>query len=203
MKVTKYPQSCLVVESDGRILIDPGFPAMDATPVDAFGTVDAVLVTHRHADHVDRRAIDPLRDRGVPVYGNADVAALLGDPVTVVTDGAALQVAGFEVVPRDLAHQELVDGSPGPPNTGFLLDGRLFHPGDGLALPGLRADVLAVPIAGPSTSFRDAHRFLETTGATRAVPVHYDVFIADPDLFADKCTIADVIVLAAGESAEA
>jgi L-ascorbate metabolism protein UlaG (beta-lactamase superfamily) len=111
-------------------------------------------------------------------------------------------IAGFEVLPRDLPHVVMIDGSPGPPNTGFILDGALFHPGDGIAIDGLRVDALALPIAGPSLRFRDAYRFVEQLGARRAVPMHYDLFIADPKLFASRCDIAEVIVLGPGESTD-
>ena len=205
MKVTKYPQSCLVVEKSdgGRLLIDPGNFAIDAHDVDDFGPVDAVLYTHRHPDHCDERGLEALLERDVVAYGNADVVALLGaDRVAEIRDGEAVEIAGFEVLPRDLPHVVMVDGAPGPPNTGFVLDGAFFHPGDGIGLEGLRVEKLALPIAGPSISFRDAYRFVEQVGARRAVPMHYDMFIADPHLFASRCDIADVVVLAPGESTD-
>lgn len=204
MRITKYPQSCIVLDNgDGRILVDAGNLALDAFSLDDFGTLDAVLYTHRHADHFDQRHIEEIAERGITIHGNADVLELVGaDDAVEVRDGQAFEAAGFEVVPHDLPHVELVDGSPGPPNTGYVFDGTLFHPGDGMAVDGVDVDVLAVPIVGPSISFRDAYRFLQQVGATRAVPIHYDMFLADPELFQRFCDIAEVIVLEHGESAE-
>lgn len=204
MKLTKYPQSCLVLDNgDGRVLIDPGNLAMDAYTIDDFGAVDAVLYTHRHADHLDERHVDALLERGIELYGNADVSDLLGQGrAATVSDGEVLDVAGFQVQARDLPHVEMVDGSAGPPNTGYLIDGVLFHPGDGNQIDDLQVDTLAVPIAGPSISFRDAYRFTDDLGAERVVPIHYDFFLADPRQFAGFCDIADVIVLADGESTD-
>lgn len=204
MRITKYPQSCLVVDDGGRrLLIDPGSLAMDAHSFDDFGQVNAVLYTHQHGDHFDERSVAAVRERDIPVYANADVVSQFGQGnITEVTDGEKLDVAGFEVVARDLPHCLMVDGSEGPPNTGFVVDGTFFHPGDGTALDGLRVDVLAVPIGGPDVSNRDAYRFVKSTGATRAVPIHYDYFVADPDLFAQQCDLAEVVVIANGESAE-
>ncbi len=203
MKLIKYPQSCLVVEhAAGRILIDPGNVALDAYALDDFGAVDAVLYTHRHADHFDDRILDALTERATPLYANADVAQLLPERVTVVSDGQSFEVAGFAVTARDLPHVTMVDGSPGPPNTGYLIDGLFFHPGDGNELEGLSVDVLAVPIAGPSISFRDAYRFVGDVGAHTAIPIHYDVFLADPHQFAGFCDIAEVVVLHHGASAD-
>lgn len=204
MKVVKHPQSCLVVEhADGaRLLIDPGnFAAAALSPAD-LGPIDGVLVTHRHPDHCDERLLDPLRADGVPVVANPDAAAVIGDGVRVVADGEHVEVAGVDVVAYDLPHQVMVDGAPGPPNTGFLLDGRLFHPGDGLSLEGLRTEALALPIAGPSASFHDAYRFAVQLGASTLIPMHYAMFIADPHLFADKSGFADVRVLADGEATQ-
>lgn len=204
MRVTKYPQSCLVIaHPDGaRLLIDPGNVAMDATPFDEFGHVDAVLFTHRHPDHLDPRALDAIRERDLPIYANADVCAQIDGGAIQVDDGQSFTAAGVEVVAHDMPHVEMVDGTPGPPNTGFVFDGRLLHPGDAVEVGGVRVDVVAVPITGPSISFRRAYQMLEASQAAVAVPIHYDVFLADPALFTRFCDIADVIVLDAGESAD-
>lgn len=202
MKVTKYPQSCLVLEGDGgRILIDPGTIAMNAYSLDDYGEIEAVLYTHQHADHYDERYVDELLDRGATLYGNADVCEKIGGGRgTEVTDGETFEVAGFEVTPRDLPHVEMVDGSPGPPNTGFVVDGTLFHPGDGAEIEGLQVANLALPIAGPSISFRTAYRFTESLGAELVIPIHYDFFTAKPELFEGFCDVAKVVILGHGDS---
>lgn len=205
MRVTKHEQSCLVLEDhDARVVVDPGAFVFRRLAVDDLAPVDAVLVTHRHADHLEVDAVAELARRGATVVGNADVAERMQGlaEVTVVRDGEQRDVAGFRVLARDLPHVELVDGSPGPPNTGFLVDDRLFHPGDGMGLPGLVVDTLAVPIAGPSISNRDAYRFVQQTAARLALPIHYDYFLADPELFAQQCDVAEVVVLGHGESTE-
>ncbi len=201
MKVTKYPQSCLVIEGDGRLLIDPGNYAVDAYSLDDFGPIDGVLYTHRHADHYDERLLDPLRERGAAVFGNADVASLIGEGCTAVSDGERFEAAGFSITAHDLPHCVMVDGSAGPPNTGFLIDDAFFHPGDGVDIR-VRAKHLAVPIAGPSISFRDAYLCVERTGAERVLPIHYDSFIANPERFVQQCGLAEVVVLGHGESAD-
>ena len=201
MKVTKYPQSCLVLEhEDTRLLIDPGNLAMDAYNLEDFGDLDAVLYTHRHADHFDQRHVDAIHDRGIEMIANADVCGLLDGRAREVADGDRFEVAGLEVSAHDLPHVEMVDGSAGPPNTGYVVEGTFFHPGDGIALDGLQVETLALPIVGPSISFRDAYRFTQQTGASRVIPIHYDMFTADPDLFAHFCDVAEVVVLGHGES---
>lgn len=204
MRFTKYAQSCAIIEggSGGRLLIDPGNFAMDAVGFDDFGTVDAVVFTHRHADHLDDRAVAATVERDLPVYGNADVRDVIGDAVTVVTAGQPFTAAGFDIVPHDMPHVVMIDGSAGPPNTGFVFDGRLLHPGDSLQVDGMRIDALAVPIAGPSISLHHAYVAVETAAPATAIPIHYDGFTADPRRFANSCDITKVVVLDHGESVE-
>lgn len=53
MQITKYNQSCLLVETnDKRILIDPS--NIDYTDVmynKEWVNIDAILITHKHQDH--------------------------------------------------------------------------------------------------------------------------------------------------------
>src|SRR5689334_13850408 len=54
MRLIKYGHSCVRVESDAAVLvIDPGVFTERA----ALDGVDAVLITHEHADHLDLDAL--------------------------------------------------------------------------------------------------------------------------------------------------
>ncbi|GGI04104.1 MBL fold metallo-hydrolase [Egicoccus halophilus] len=204
MRITKYPQSCLVVEAGNgaRLLLDAGFHVTRRRALDELGSIDAALYTHQHPDHFGEEWVGPLLERGVPVFANAEVSAMIGDGATTVVAGATFEAAGVPVAAHDLPHMPMVDGRPGPANLGFVVDDRLLHPGDAKDLRGVVAEVLATPIAGPSCSARDAYRMVEASGARVSVPVHYDHFLADPALFAKQCPIAEVVVLADGESTE-
>lgn len=204
MRISKFRQSCLLLEEGStRILIDPGGITTERFALDDFGELDAVLFTHRHFDHCDEDLVGPLLERDVPVYANADVGEKLGaGRIEEVKDGQTFAIGDVEVTPRDLPHVQMVDGSAGPPNTGYVIDDRLFHPGDGNEIDGLQVDVLALPIAGPSISFRDAYRFLQETGAGTAIPIHFDFFMASPERFAEFCDIAEVLIIEDGDTVQ-
>jgi L-ascorbate metabolism protein UlaG (beta-lactamase superfamily) len=159
MKVTKYPQSCLLLEKAAkRIVIDPGNFFAAKYEVDELGEIAAVLYTHQHPDHYDAGLAKVFKDRGIALYGNQAVCSLIPGACRLA-NGAGFTVAGFEILPHDLPHCVLADGSDGPPNTGYIVEGNFFHPGDGIETTGVRVDHLAVAIAGPSISLREAVKF--------------------------------------------
>jgi L-ascorbate metabolism protein UlaG (beta-lactamase superfamily) len=185
MKVTKYPQSCLIIEQQGkRVIIDPGallsgkYSAQDLLPV------DAILITHEHEDHADPDLIRELVGNSkIPVIANQSSKNMLGELVTkVVADNEEFEAAGMKIVARELPHCLMVDGSAGPQNTGYVVDGVFFHAGDGIALDDLQVKAAAIPIAGPDISVRDVFDFIKQLGCQTVVPIHYDYFVENPRL---------------------
>lgn len=190
MVIKKYPQSNLVLAKNGKkICIDPGnFTFQKGFKIEDFSDIDAFLITHQHADHMDDRLIGGLVNSR-PVIGNADVVSKLselGVKAEVINDGESRDVAGFNITAFDLPHCKMIDGTNGPPNTGFLVDEVLFHPGDGSNLEGLKVENLAIPIAGPSISFKTAFDFAKQLSAKVLIPIHYDAFVSDPEFFKQR-----------------
>ena len=178
MRLTKFGHSCLLVEEGGaRVLLDPGSFS------EGFETLEgltAVCLTHQHVDHLDPERVRPLLDRnpGVRVVsdeGSAEALGEAGADVEVVHDGDELALGGLalRVVGRDHAavHPEV----PVVPNVGYLVGGRLFHPGDALTMPGEPVEVLAVPAGAPWLKLADAVDYLRKVGPRVAVPVHEKV----------------------------
>jgi len=59
MRVTRYPESCFVVEVAGaRSAIDPATLVTARHDVVELGPPDAVPSTHRHHDHLDVGVVD-------------------------------------------------------------------------------------------------------------------------------------------------
>ncbi len=208
MKVTKFPQSCLLIErGQKKLVIDPGVQFLSTHSVDELKGVGAVLYTHQHSDHYDPSIAQTLLARGVLIFANSSTAQLIGaEKVTIVNDGDSFIAGGFEVIARELPHCLLPDGSEGPQNTGYVIEGVLFHPGDGKELEGLQVDNLALPITGPDISILDAINFAKQVGTKVAIPIHYTAIPADPHIFAAYAGKAradfEVRVLADGESTE-
>lgn len=207
MKITKYPQSCLLIEvGDKRIVVDPGsFVAEQYTAQDLL-PVDAILITHEHADHAHPELIKEMcATKPVPVFANQSTTNVLGDLVTnVVSDGQAFQVNDVHVVARELPHCLLPDGSPGPQNTGYVFDGVFFHPGDGISIEDLKVSAAAVPIAGPDISTKDTMTFIKQLGCETVIPIHYDYYLENPQLVArvagSVVPTVKFVVLANGQS---
>src|SRR5487761_1121979 len=106
MKVTKYPQSCLIIEQNGkRLAIDPGSLVAAKYSAQEWLPLNAVLITHEHGDHADPELIRGLAAGGVPVVANQSTKNLLGEIVMqAVADGESFDVAGFNVTARELPH---------------------------------------------------------------------------------------------------
>jgi len=206
MKITRYFQSCLLVEEgNARILIDPSGHEKDR--IGEFGQLDAVFYTHEHSDHFDAQMAQTFVEQGIaPVYANASTAKLIRASKTVVKNGQEFSIGGVEVKAIELPHCLMVDGSPGPQNTGYLIAGKLFHSGDGKCLVGLNVDILAAPITGPDVSFKDTSDFAKQVRANIVIPIHYDFMGANPEVFESMARYFKepyrVKVLAHSESAE-
>lgn len=209
MKITKYPQSCLLVEENGsRLLIDPGslvskqYAATDLLPV------DAILITHEHADHLDSPLLKSLTAQGnVPVIANVSTAKFYAGEITkVVSDKENFEIAGFHVTVRELPHCLMVDGSPGPQNSGYVINDVFFHPGDGINIDDLQVDSAAVPIAGPDVSPKDVYGFIKKIGCKLVIPIHYDYFPNDPHFISQMLRNMNdsirVVVLDNGQSTD-
>lgn len=182
MKVTRFFQSCLLIEDKGAlILIDPSGHEKDR--IGKFGELDAVFYTHEHSDHFDAEMAQTFVEQGIaPVFANASTAKQIKASKTVVKDGQEFNINGLSIKALELSHCLMIDGSKGPQNTGYLIGGQLFHSGDGTELSGLKVDILAGPIAGPDVSFKDICFFAKQISAKTLLPLHYDYIGTKPEI---------------------
>ena len=174
MLLTKLGHSCVRFEKDGtRLVIDPGV----WSGPDVLAGASAVLVTHEHPDHLDDSQVRAAlaASPGLELWANETVAgkyAEFGGRVHAVRHGDAVSAAGFEVAVYGSDHAVIDSAIPVIRNTGFLVDGQVFHPGDSFTVPGERVPVLLVPVTAPWLKFSEAADYLRTVAPERAYWIH-------------------------------
>ncbi|MFF4338495.1 MBL fold metallo-hydrolase [Kitasatospora sp. NPDC001540] len=177
MRLTKHAHACVTLTKDGaRIAVDPGTFTPDAAQVVAGAA--AVLITHEHFDHFDEELIAAaLAARPeLRVYGPESVvgrwtAARRGQ-VTAVAAGDAFAVEGFEVTVHGELHAAIHRDVPRVANVGYLVDGRVYHPGDAYHVPDAPVGTLLLPAAGPWTRTGEAVDYVREVAPGRLVQIH-------------------------------
>lgn len=180
MLLTKYTHACVRIDKAGSALvIDPGsFSELDAALSDAA----AVLITHEHEDHVDRERLPGFiagHDR-MQVYAPEGVAAELRELVPeaagrihAAAPQARFSVAGFDVRTYGGQHALIHPHIPVVDNIGYLVDDKVYHPGDALIVPHRQpVPVLLVPVHGPWSKTAEVIDFITSVRPARAYPIH-------------------------------
>jgi L-ascorbate metabolism protein UlaG (beta-lactamase superfamily) len=174
MRLTKQGHACVWLEKDGaRLVIDPGA----WSGVRALEEASAVLVTHEHADHVDPETLGAAltSDGELELWASREVAAQFADfgsRVHAVHDGDVFTAAGFEVHAYGAEHARVDSAIPVVPNTGFAVDGLVFHPGDSFTIPQDKVPTLLVPVSGPWLKFSNVADYLRAVEPERAFWIH-------------------------------
>ena len=179
MLLTKLEHACVRLEKDGATLvIDPAAWSMPR----ALEGASAVLVTHEHFDHFDA---DGLRaaltaDQGLQLWTNESVASefagFSNQQVHAVDEGDTFTAAGFEVHTYGHLHAVLHRDIPVIENTGFLIDGSLFHPGDSFTVPQDPVQTLLLPASGPWLKTGEMIDYAREVAPQRGYVIHEALF---------------------------
>jgi len=189
VRLTHLGHACLLVEIAGtRLLVDPGSYSTDFTTL---VELDAILLTHQHADHADPDRLPALlaANPQARVVAEPETATLLteaaGDSVapTVLAGHARVTVGPVTIEGVGERHAFNHAGVPRCGNTGFLIsaDGEstLLHPGDAYdGVPERPVDVLALPLNAPWAAIRDTLEFANRLSPRWVVPIH-DALLSD------------------------
>jgi len=209
MKITKFGHACLYIQEGGaNILLDPG---MYSEGFEDLKGVDAVIVTHRHADHIATETLAKVRlnNPNVAVYADEGTARMLADDpgIKAVHAGDNFEVKGVKVAVYGVEHAVIYPSLPMTENVGYLVAERLFYPGDSFTNPGVPVEILALPLGAPWLKVSEVIDYLLEVKPKVAIPVH-DAVLAMPGMHTDmvnKITEPQGIKLTVvpnGESAE-
>lgn len=186
MRLTKLAHAGVKLVKDGATLvIDPG---VFGSGTEALAEADAVLITHEHADHLDEEALRGALDArpGLRVWSNPAVAAQLGSfrgRVHRVGHGDAFTAAGFQVHAFGEQHALSHPQIPVVPNTGFLVEGEVFHPGDALTVPGEPVPTLLVPVCASWLKAAEFVSYWREVNPRRGFAIH-DAMLSEFGLMA-------------------
>lgn len=174
MKITKFGHCCLLIEEgEAKFLTDPG--AFCDTP--AVTALDAILITHEHPDHIHMPALAAVREANpsAEIITHSGVGKLLDAekiPYRLIADGEELVVKGVAIASHGKDHACIHKDLPIVQNTGFLIDRRMYYPGDSFHAPGVPVEVLALPVAAPWLKIEEAIEYAKTVKPKIVFPVH-------------------------------
>jgi L-ascorbate metabolism protein UlaG (beta-lactamase superfamily) len=185
MKLTKYAQSCILLETKGkRILIDPGSIQWEASLLEEWGHIDIVLVTHKHGDHCHAKSIQHFVAQGAKFYSSQEVGIAYPDlQPEIVQAGDILKQDGTIIEVVHAVHGYLPHLEPTNvifENLGYIVDDghkRVYHASDTVCFRNAYyCDVLLVPVTNHSLTMGPfaAARFSKMVGASLTIPIHCD-----------------------------
>jgi L-ascorbate metabolism protein UlaG (beta-lactamase superfamily) len=180
MRITKLEHAALILEEAGRrLVVDPGGLT---NPILGITEVDAIVITHEHADHWTADQLGRLRESNpkVPIYGPSGVArAAEGIDITVVAPGETVEVAAWTLRFFGGNHAIIHASIPIVENVGVLVNGRFYYPGDSFFVPlGVDVETLAAPAGAPWLKVGEAMDFVSQVAPKRAFGTHDGVLSA-------------------------
>lgn len=184
MKITKYPQSCLFVETAGqKLLFDPGNLKYEDRFFETFNTADAVFITHKHADHCYDDLIARLDSR-IPLYMTEETAKShpkIAWRATVIREGDEIACGGAVIRAVYALHgyHPNMKGNEVSENIGYTVREKetLYITSDTICFPSdTKAGIIAVPVTGYGVTMSafEASLFAKEAGAECALLTHMD-----------------------------
>jgi len=177
MKITKYLHSCLVFEKDNfKLLVDPGIYSFieGFITADEFNDVDAVIITHIHADHLDKENLAKIIElSNAKVYTVKQVSDEL-KKAGIDTEPIPTVIGPFQLELIPVMHEGLLD-NPLPEMVAMVIDGKVLHPVDSfddklLSYTGI--ELLILPVMAPFTTELIVAAFADKIKPRQVLPVH-------------------------------
>lgn len=182
MKITKYPQSCLFIETKGKkLLVDPGNINYKEEYLEIWNQADAILVTHKHPDHCHTEIIMQMNK---PIYSSKEVADTYPElPIHIVKEGDNITIGEIKV---EVVHAEhgfippMKNGNKVIENVGYIIDdgkNRLYTTSDTVCFENnYHCNILCAGISdfGITMGAFEVALFAKDVGANLVIPIHMD-----------------------------
>ena len=191
MKITKFPQSCLLIETkEKKILVDPGTLKYKEEYFDIWNNVDIILITHKHPDHCNTEVLEKF-NKNISIYSTQEVKDAnesLNIKIIKENDIFKLEDITIEVVHAIHGYQPLLKGKEINENVGYIIDdgeNRLYTTSDTICFKNdYKADILCIPVTGHGLTMSafEAALYAKEVEATLTIPVHMDNPAFPPDL---------------------
>ena len=191
MKITKFPQSCLLIETKGKkILVDAGNLKYKEDYFDIWNNVDIILITHKHPDHCNTEVLEKLNN-SIKIYSTQEVQDAnesLNINIIKENDIIKLDDIIIEVVHAIHGYQPLLKGAKEIyENVGYIIDdgqNRLYTTSDTICFKNdYKADILCIPVTGHGLTMSafEASLYAKEVGAILTLPIHMDNPAFPPD----------------------
>lgn len=182
MKITKYPQSCLLIETNNKkILVDAGGLKYKEEYFGIWKQADIILLTHKHGDHVN---YDVLKNIDVPIYSTLEVQNTYPElKINIIKENDTIPLDNINIEVVKAVHgynPNLKNGGEVFENVGYIIDDnktRLYITSDTICFNNnYKADIVALPVTayGLTMSSYEASLFAKDLGAKLVLPIHMD-----------------------------
>lgn len=195
MRITKYNQSCLLVETkEKRILIDPGSIEYKKEFLEKeWIKIDVILITHRHVDHCFEEVIKEIAQRdNAKIYTSKEVEEnmrFVNSNIVKAEDSFYISkdikvevtkaIHGF-LMPMKYNNAEIKE------NIGFIIDDgekRLYTTSDTIGFnQNYQCDILCMPFNGNGLTFgiTDGIAFAKDMKPDLVIPIHMQHVLYNP-----------------------
>lgn len=191
MKITKYNQSCLLIETNNkRILVDPGKIGYDESLLDEWKNINYILVTHRHSDHCNYEAINTIikRDKA-KLYTTKEVVDNIGlINATIVKQGDIINLGNIKIEVTKAIHGFNIamktNGGEIFENVGYIIDDgnkRLYTTSDTIIFNAdYKCDILCMPFNGNGLTMGivEGTMFAKDINPELLIPVHTEMALS-------------------------
>ncbi|MDR0488357.1 MAG: MBL fold metallo-hydrolase [Propionibacteriaceae bacterium] len=176
MKITHLGHSSVLIETEVRILIDPG---NFSRAWHGLTDLDAIVVTHAHLDHIDPDHLPRLLENNSSarllvepsISGSVDLPSAEG-----LAAGTTAKIGKTEIEAIGGLHAIIHRDIPRIGNVGVVIreegEPTFFHPGDAVDVAPEGVDIAGIPTHAPWCAMKEIIDFTRVLGAKHGFLIH-------------------------------